>query len=139
MRSELAIVEQFIYAKMPPHLKKSINQAHLENGTYEQIVTHLEKELELNSLEHPDGTQMNTLTHKQQIETKIMLEILTVTQTTLAPTIITLTENVELSTHPARHVAKRTTPQRDVMLEPMQWTSHFSGKANLNNKTHRTV
>ena len=42
-----AIIEQFIYAKMPPHLKKSINQAHLENGTYEQIVTHLERELEL--------------------------------------------------------------------------------------------
>ena len=39
-----AIVEQFIYAKMPPHLKKSINQAHLENSTYEQIVTHLEEE-----------------------------------------------------------------------------------------------
>ena len=33
-----AIIEQFIYAKKPPHLKKSINQAHLENGTYEQIV-----------------------------------------------------------------------------------------------------
>ena len=29
-----AIIEQFIYAKMPPHLKKTINQAHLENGTY---------------------------------------------------------------------------------------------------------
>ena len=28
-----AIIDQFIYAKMPPHLKKSINQAHLENGT----------------------------------------------------------------------------------------------------------
>ena len=39
---------------MPPHLKKSINQAHLENGTYEQIVTHLERELELNGLEAPD-------------------------------------------------------------------------------------
>ena len=63
-----AIIEQFIYAKMPPHLKKSKNQAHLENGTYEQIVTHLEKELELNSLEYPDETQMNTVTHKQQIE-----------------------------------------------------------------------
>ena len=37
-----AIIEQFIYAKMSPHLKKSKNQAHLENGTYEQIVTHLE-------------------------------------------------------------------------------------------------
>ena len=63
-----AIIDQFIYAKMPPHLKKSINQAHLENGTYEQIVTHLERDLELNSLEYPDETQMNTVTHKQQIE-----------------------------------------------------------------------
>ena len=48
-----AIIEQFIYAKMPPHLKKSINQAHLENGTYEQNVTHLERELELKGLEAP--------------------------------------------------------------------------------------
>ena len=63
-----AIIEQFIYAKMPPHLKKSINQAHLENGTCEQIVTHLEKELELNSLEYPDETQMNTVMYKQQID-----------------------------------------------------------------------
>ena len=38
-----AIIDQFIYAKMPPHLKKSINQAHLENGTYEQIVTQTSK------------------------------------------------------------------------------------------------
>ena len=63
-----AIIDQFIYAKMPPHLKKSMSQAHLENGTYEQIVTHLERELELNGLEYPDETQMNTVTHKQQIE-----------------------------------------------------------------------
>ena len=63
-----AIIDQFIYAKMHPHLKKSLNQAHLENGTYEQIVTHLERELELNSLEYPDETQKNTVTHKQQIE-----------------------------------------------------------------------
>ena len=41
-----AIIQQFIYAKMPPNLEKSINQAHLENGTYEQIVSHLERELE---------------------------------------------------------------------------------------------
>ena len=46
---------------MPPHLKKSINQAHLENGTYEQIVTHLEMELELNGLETPDELQINTV------------------------------------------------------------------------------
>ena len=54
-----AIIEKFIYAKMPRHLKKSINQAHLENGTYEQIVTHLERELELNGLEAPDEQQIN--------------------------------------------------------------------------------
>ena len=63
-----AIIDQFIYAKMPPHLEKSINQAHLENGTYEQIVTHLERELELQRLEYPDETQMNTVMHRQQIE-----------------------------------------------------------------------
>ena len=45
------IIEQFIYAKMPPHLKKSINQVHLEKDTYEQILRHLEKELALNGLE----------------------------------------------------------------------------------------
>ena len=58
-----AMIEQFMYAKMPPHLKKSINQAHLENGTYEQIVTHLKRELELNGLEAPDELQINTVSH----------------------------------------------------------------------------
>ena len=52
-----AITEQFIYAKMPPQLKKSKHQAHLVNGTYEQIVTHLGKELEVNGLENPDELQ----------------------------------------------------------------------------------
>ena len=56
-----AIIEQFIYAKMPPHLKKTINQAHLENGTYGQIVSHLERELELNGLEAPDEMQLNAV------------------------------------------------------------------------------
>ena len=36
---------------MPPHLKKSNNQTYLENGTDDQIVKHLEREMELNSLE----------------------------------------------------------------------------------------
>ena len=59
-----AIIEQFIYAKMPPHLKKSINQAHLENGTYEQIVTHLERELELNGLEAADELPINNVSQQ---------------------------------------------------------------------------
>ena len=59
-----AIIEQFIYAKMPPDLKKSINQAHLENGRYEQIVTHLEKELEPNGLEAPDELEISTVSQQ---------------------------------------------------------------------------
>ena len=59
-----AIIEQFIYAKMPPHLKKSNNQAHLENGTYEQIVSHFERELELNGLEAPEEMPINTVTQQ---------------------------------------------------------------------------
>ena len=59
-----AITEQFIYAKMPQHLKKSINQAHLENGTYEQIVTHLEREIELNGLEAPDELPINNVSQQ---------------------------------------------------------------------------
>ena len=56
-----AIIEQFINVKMPPHLKRSINQAHLENGTCEQIVTRLEKELELNGVEGPDELQIKNV------------------------------------------------------------------------------
>ena len=37
-----ANIEQFIYAKMPRHLKKFTSQIHLESGTYEQIESHLE-------------------------------------------------------------------------------------------------
>ena len=36
----------------------------MENGTYEQIVSHPEKELERNGLEDPDELQLNTVTQK---------------------------------------------------------------------------
>ena len=41
-----------------------MNQAHLENGTYEQIVTHLERELELNGLEAPDELPINNVSQQ---------------------------------------------------------------------------
>ena len=59
-----AIIEQFIYAKKPPHLKKSIHQAHLENDSYEQIVTLLENQLQLNDMEAPDELQINTVSQQ---------------------------------------------------------------------------
>ena len=58
------IIEQFSYAKMTPYLKKWINQAHLENGTYEQFVSHLERDLELIGLEDSDEMQINTVTQQ---------------------------------------------------------------------------
>ena len=45
------MINSLLYAKLPPHLKRSINTAYLENGTYDEIVQHLERELELNGLE----------------------------------------------------------------------------------------
>ena len=46
------------------HLKKTIIQAPLENGTYEQIVSHLENKLELKGLEAQDELQINTVTQQ---------------------------------------------------------------------------
>ena len=45
------MIENLLYAKMPPRLKKSIDQAYLENGTFDRVVKHLEREMELNRLE----------------------------------------------------------------------------------------
>ena len=59
-----AIIEQFIFAKKPPHLKQVINQAHLDNGTCEKFVPHLERELELNGLEAPGEMPINTVTQQ---------------------------------------------------------------------------
>ena len=49
-------------------LKNSINQAHLQNGTYKQIVSHLERELELNGSEAPDDMQIITVTQQASQE-----------------------------------------------------------------------
>ena len=45
------MTECLLYAKTPPHLKRPILQAYLENGTYEQTVRHLEREMKLGGLE----------------------------------------------------------------------------------------
>ena len=40
-----------------------MNRAHLENDTYEQIVTHLDRELDLTGLEAPNELQINTVSY----------------------------------------------------------------------------
>ena len=38
--------DSLFYAKLPPKLKRSVNMARLENGSYDEIVAHLEREFE---------------------------------------------------------------------------------------------
>ena len=45
------MIDSLLYAKLPPKLKRSVNMARLENGSYDEIVAHLERELELNALD----------------------------------------------------------------------------------------
>ena len=43
---------------MPTHLKRVLNQARLETESYEMMVQHLEKEMELNGLLAPNETNI---------------------------------------------------------------------------------
>ena len=56
------MIHSLLFAKLPPHLKRSLNLAYLENGTYDQIVAHLEKELELSGLENDGELKIPTMT-----------------------------------------------------------------------------
>ena len=55
------MIDSLLYAKLPPKLKRSVNMARSENATYEEIVTHLERELELNGLEEGDDIPVPTM------------------------------------------------------------------------------
>ena len=56
-----AMIDSLFYAELPPKLKRSVNMASLENVTYEEIVAHLERELELNGLEESDDIPVSTM------------------------------------------------------------------------------
>ena len=56
-----SMIDSLLYAKLPPKLKRSVNMARFENGTYKEIVAHLERELELNALEESDDLPMATM------------------------------------------------------------------------------
>ena len=56
-----SMIDSLLYAKLPPKLKRSVNMARLENGTYEEIVAHLERELEVNALQESDDLPIATM------------------------------------------------------------------------------
>ena len=56
------MINSSVNAKLPPPLKRSLNLAYLENGTYDQKVAHLERELEFSSLENDGELTIPTMT-----------------------------------------------------------------------------
>ena len=56
------MIDTLLYAKLPPHLERSLNIAYLENCTYDQIVAHLEKVLELSGLGNDGELTIPTMT-----------------------------------------------------------------------------
>ena len=56
------MIDSLLYAKLPPRLKRSLKLAYLENGTCDQIVAHLERELELSGLENYGELTIPTMT-----------------------------------------------------------------------------
>ena len=57
-----SMIENLLYAKMPRSLKKSINQTYQENGTYDQLSKHIEREMELYVIEQIDDLPVTTMT-----------------------------------------------------------------------------
>ena len=56
------MIDSLLYAKLQPKLKRSVNIAGLENGSYDEIVARLERQLELNALEESDDLPMASMT-----------------------------------------------------------------------------
>ena len=56
------MMDRLLHAKLPPHLKRSLNLACLENDIYNQTVAHFEKELELSGLENDGDLSIPTMT-----------------------------------------------------------------------------
>ena len=56
------MIDSLLYAKLPSHLKRSPNLAYLENGIYDQIVAHPQRELEFSGLENDGELTILTMT-----------------------------------------------------------------------------
>ena len=56
------MIESLFNTKLPPHLKRSLSLAYLENGRYDQIVAHLEQKLQLSGLESDGKLSIPTMT-----------------------------------------------------------------------------
>ena len=56
------MIDTLFYTKLPPHSKRSLKLAYLENGTYYQIAAHLVRDLELSDLANDGELSIPTST-----------------------------------------------------------------------------
>ena len=63
-------IHKAIYAKMLDHVKKILNRAYLEERPYNEIVLHLEMEMQLNGLGAPDDVNLVPLNRIEPAQTK---------------------------------------------------------------------
>ena len=56
-----SMIDNLLYAELPPKLERSVNMVWLGKDSYEEIVAHLERELELNALEESDDFTIATM------------------------------------------------------------------------------
>ena len=54
--------DSLLYAKLPPHMERSLNLIYLENGSYDQTIARLEGELVLSGLENDGKLSKPTMT-----------------------------------------------------------------------------
>ena len=78
------LIDSLLYAKLPPNLKRSLNLAYLENGTYDQIVAHLDRELELSGLENDGELTIPTMTANKTLNKQKWYAIVAKSQATLS-------------------------------------------------------
>ena len=63
-------IDKAIYAKMPDHVKKTLNRAYLEDKPYNDRVLHLEREMRLNGLGAPDEETLEPFNKIEPAQTK---------------------------------------------------------------------
>ena len=92
-----SMIDSLLYAKLPPKLKRSVNMARLEDGTYGKIVAHPERELELSALEESDDLPIATMA---SINTAIVKRLIPEIQNKVSSISSSGTRDTEVSSSP---------------------------------------
>ena len=111
----------------------------MENGLFEHIVPHLEKDLELNSVEALDELQMNSMTQREQTDgNKDNSGTINSDTNNSNPKNNKNDKTSKTVCLPCGTCGNTIHQQRNVTMEPMQQTGHFPGSTERTSSTKRT-